>query len=85
MQQAARAAIAGRLDRRRPVLGDRHDRPAQRLHPGDGLVGRLRQAKFNLAAQGHRQPGSTFKILVLMTALRKGVDPDSTTLRLASR
>ena len=35
--------------------------------------------KFNYAAQGHRQPGSTFKVLVLMTALRKGVDPDSTT------
>ena len=38
-------------------------------------------SKFNLAAQGHRQPGSTFKVMVLMTALRAGVDPDSTTLR----
>ena len=35
--------------------------------------------KFNLAAQGHRQPGSTFKTMVLMTALRRGVNPDSTT------
>jgi penicillin-binding protein 1A len=35
--------------------------------------------KFNLAAQGHRQPGSTFKVMVLMTALRRGVDPNTTT------
>jgi penicillin-binding protein 1A len=34
--------------------------------------------KFNLAAQGHRQPGSTFKTMTLMTALRRGVDPDTT-------
>ena len=35
-------------------------------------------SKFNLAAQGHRRPGSTFKVMALMTALRKGVNPDST-------
>ena len=34
--------------------------------------------KFNLAAQGKRQPGSTFKVMTLMTALRRGVDPDTT-------
>jgi penicillin-binding protein 1A len=33
---------------------------------------------FNLAAQGHRQPGSAFKTMVLTTAIRKGIDPDST-------
>src|SRR4051794_28016229 len=36
------------------------------------------QSKFNLAAQGHRQPGSSFKVMALMTALREGVNPDST-------
>ena len=36
------------------------------------------KSKFNLAAQGHRQPGSTFKTMVLMAALDRGVDPDST-------
>ncbi len=36
------------------------------------------ESKFNLAAQGHRQPGSTFKVMALMAALRAGVDPDST-------
>jgi penicillin-binding protein 1A len=33
---------------------------------------------FNLAAQGHRQPGSAFKTFVLTAAVRGGVDPDST-------
>jgi penicillin-binding protein 1A len=35
------------------------------------------ERKFNLASQGHRQPGSAFKTFALMTALRRGVDPDS--------
>jgi penicillin-binding protein 1A len=35
-------------------------------------------SNFNLAAQGHRRPGSTFKVMALMTALRRGVDPDAT-------
>ena len=33
---------------------------------------------FNLAAQGHRQPGSAFKTMVLTAAVRQGIDPDST-------
>jgi len=37
-----------------------------------------RQSKFNLAAQGHRQPGSTFKTFVLTTAIKQGIDPYST-------
>jgi penicillin-binding protein 1A len=36
------------------------------------------KSNFNLAAQGHRRPGSTFKVMALMTALRRGVDPDAT-------
>jgi len=35
-------------------------------------------SKFNLAAQGHRQPGSTFKTFVLATAIKQGIDPYST-------
>jgi penicillin-binding protein 1A len=35
-------------------------------------------SKFNLAAQGRRQPGSTFKAFVLMTAIKQGVDPYAT-------
>jgi penicillin-binding protein 1A len=40
--------------------------------------GTYQHSKFNLAAQGHRQPGSAFKTFVLTTAIRQGVDPDST-------
>ena len=40
---------------------------------------RYGDSKFNLAASGHRQAGSTFKVMVLMDALRRGVDPDRTT------
>lgn len=36
------------------------------------------QRKFNLAAQIKRQPGSTFKVMALMAAVRRGVNPDST-------
>jgi penicillin-binding protein 1A len=36
------------------------------------------QSTFNLAAQGHRQPGSTFKAFVLTTAIKQGIDPYST-------
>jgi penicillin-binding protein 1A len=34
--------------------------------------------QYNLAAQGHRQPGSAFKTFVLTTAVKRGVNPDST-------
>ncbi len=36
------------------------------------------QNEFNLAAQGHRQPGSTFKAIVLADALAHGIDPFTT-------
>ena len=36
------------------------------------------RSQFNLAAQGHRQPGSTFKAFVLTTALKQGIDPYTT-------
>jgi penicillin-binding protein 1A len=54
------------------------------LNPRNGYIeamassGDYGQSNFNLAAQGHRRPGSTFKVMALMTALRRGVDPDST-------
>jgi penicillin-binding protein 1A len=36
-----------------------------------------RTSPFNLATQGHRQPGSAFKVFVLAQALREGISPDS--------
>ena len=39
---------------------------------------RYDQSQFNLAAQGRRQPGSTFKAFVLTTAIKQGIDPYTT-------
>jgi penicillin-binding protein 1A len=36
------------------------------------------QTVFNYATQSHRQPGSTFKVIDLMAAVREGIDPDTT-------
>jgi penicillin-binding protein 1A len=41
--------------------------------------GTYAESNFNLAAQGHRQPGSAMKPYVLTTAIRQGIDPDATT------
>ena len=51
------------------------------LDPRDGrvlaMVGgdNYRQSQFNLAVQGERQPGSSFKPFVLAAALRQGISP----------
>jgi penicillin-binding protein 1A len=34
--------------------------------------------QYNLAAQGHRQPGSAFKTFVLTTAIKRGINPNTT-------
>jgi penicillin-binding protein 1A len=79
MQKAARAAMANVLNQ----PGD----PASAIvsiDPRNGYIRamasseRYAKSKFNVAAQGHRQAGSTFKVMVLMTALRRGVDPERT-------
>jgi penicillin-binding protein 1A len=36
------------------------------------------KSQYNLAAEGHRQPGSTFKAIDLADALSRGVNPNST-------
>jgi penicillin-binding protein 1A len=36
------------------------------------------EEQFNYAWQAHRQPGSSFKTFVLTTAVKQGVDPDTT-------
>ena len=54
------------------------------IEPGTGavraLVGgpRFEEAKFNLATQGDRQPGSSFKTFVLIAALEAGYVPNDT-------
>jgi penicillin-binding protein 1A len=79
MQTVGRAAIEAAL----PYSSD----PASALVSIDPRNGDVRamvnstaygQNQFNLAAQGHRQPGSTFKAFVLTTALKQGIDPYDT-------
>src|SRR4051794_4539579 len=77
-QQQARAAIQDRL------AGIGPSSAIVTINPKNGYIEAMAssadygQSKFNLAAQGHRQPGSTFKVMALMAALRAGVDPDAT-------
>jgi penicillin-binding protein 1A len=78
-QEEARNAIAGRL------AGVGPSSAIVTINPANGQILTMASSsdygssKFNLAAQGHRQPGSAFKVMALMTALRRGVDPDTTT------
>jgi membrane peptidoglycan carboxypeptidase len=44
------------------------------MYGGDNF----RQSQFNLAVQGERQPGSSFKPFVLATALKEGISPVTT-------
>jgi penicillin-binding protein 1A len=44
------------------------------MYGGDNF----RQSQFNLAVQGERQPGSSFKPFVLATALKQGISPATT-------
>jgi penicillin-binding protein 1A len=79
MQSQAHKAIAQVLDEQ----GD----PASAIvtiNPHNGYIEAMAesesydQSQYNLASQGHRQPGSTFKAIVLADALSRGVDPNST-------
>jgi len=79
-QQEARDAMNGQLNQ----PGDPSSAIVT-LDPKTGYIramastGQYGKNQFNYAAQGRRQAGSTFKAIVLMTALRKGVDPNTTT------
>ncbi len=79
MQRLARKAIA-------QVLDEPED-PASAivtLNPANGDIEAMAESEsyeksqYNLAADGHRQPGSTFKAIDLADALSRGVDPNST-------
>ena len=80
LQKLARQAIANRL-------ANPNDPSAAlvSIDPSNGHIlamassQKYANSKYNLATQGKRQPGSTFKVMALMAALRQGVDPKSTT------
>ncbi|HEU0024086.1 MAG TPA: transglycosylase domain-containing protein, partial [Thermoleophilaceae bacterium] len=78
LQAAAEQAIAGRLG----AIG-----PAASLVAIENKSGKIkamvggadyRQNGFNLATNGHRQPGSAFKPFTLVRSLADGVSPEST-------
>ncbi len=79
MQRLARKAIA-------EVLNQPED-PASAIvtiNPHNGYIEAMAESEsyeksqYNLAADGHRQPGSTFKAIDLADALSRGIDPNST-------
>jgi penicillin-binding protein 1A len=79
MQKAARKALddsLGGTDRSGAIVS---------VDPANGDIkamasnARYGEFEFNLASQGGYAAGSTYKVMVLMAALRKGVDPNSTT------
>src|SRR3954453_376422 len=78
LQQTARKSIANRLN-----LPNDPSSAVVAIDPRNGYIrarassGTYKHRNFNLAAQGHRQPGSTFKPFVLTTAVLKGVNPDA--------
>ena len=79
LQQEGRQAITGQLN----YPGDPSSAIVT-IDPRTGYIrsmassGSYKDRTFNLAAQGHRQPGSAFKVMVLTTAIRQGIDPNST-------
>jgi penicillin-binding protein 1A len=76
LQQAARDAISKWL-----TNPEGPSAALVAIDPRDGAVRAMvggsnyRKSQFNLAVQGVRQPGSSFKPFVLATALREGISP----------
>jgi penicillin-binding protein 1A len=79
-QKAARSAMRGTF----PYQDDPSSAIVS-IDPRNGYIRAMassssyRHVQYNYAAQGRRQAGSTFKVMVLMAALRKGIDPNTTT------
>jgi penicillin-binding protein 1A len=79
LQEAARQAIIDHGYTSDPAAAVVSINPANGDIVAMASSGSYQESNFNLAAQGHRQPGSSMKGYVLTTAIRQGVDPDSTT------
>jgi penicillin-binding protein 1A len=79
LQEAARQAIISHGYTSDPAAALVSVDPANGHIVAMASSGTYQQSNFNLAAQGHRQPGSAMKVYVLTTAIRQGVDPDATT------
>src|SRR3954451_21556739 len=79
LQEEGRAAIKNKL-----YLKSDPSSAIVTIDPHTGYIkamassGGYRDRTFNLAAQGHRQPGSSLKPFVLTTAVLQGANPDTT-------
>ncbi len=80
LQGEARAAMQSRLS-----APDMPSSAIVSIDPDNGYLkamattAQFGDRKFNLASDGKRQPGSTFKIMGLVAALDRGIDPASAT------
>jgi len=80
LQAIAKAAIDGVLNLPTdPSAALVSEDPANGHVDAMAQSGSYTQSEFNLATQAHRQPGSTFKAIVLADALAHGIDPFTTT------
>jgi penicillin-binding protein 1A len=79
LQHKARAAIAKDLS-----FPGAPSSAIVTIDPSNGYIltmassAKYQDSKFNIAANAKRQPGSTFKIMALVAAVRDGVDPART-------
>jgi penicillin-binding protein 1A len=80
LQVAARKAIIETLDLRSDPAA-----AVVSINPANGAIRAMTAVtpgrkgnQFNLASQARRQPGSTFKTIVLTAAINEGMNPDST-------
>jgi len=79
LQAAAQRAVDEKLPNQPPftaamVVMERNTGKVLAMVGGPGFE----SAKFNLATQGKRQPGSTYKIATLVSALNNGFSPNDT-------
>ncbi|MDQ3724178.1 MAG: transglycosylase domain-containing protein [Actinomycetota bacterium] len=76
LQRKARKAIAGSLS-----FSGAPSSAIVSINPSNGYIramassAKYTNSQFNLAADGKRQPGSAFKIMALVAALREGINP----------
>jgi penicillin-binding protein 1A len=79
LQKKARAAIAKSLN-----FPGAPSSAIVSIDPSNGYIrtmassAKYKDSKFNLAADGKRQPGSAFKVMALVAAVNAGVNPAST-------
>jgi penicillin-binding protein 1A len=79
LQQKARKAIADNLS-----FDGAPSSAIVSINPRNGYIramassAKYQNSQYNLAADGKRQPGSAFKVMALVAAVRAGVDPAKT-------